>query len=49
MTNFERVSDTQFLIQIVDIESVNHVVVFMTGIKKINLNLLYTFSIFLIF
>ena len=29
--NFERVSETQFLIQISDINSVNHVVVFMTG------------------
>ena len=29
--NFERVSENQFLIQINDIETVNHLVVFMSG------------------
>ena len=28
---FERISETQFMIQITNIENVNHVVVFMTG------------------
>ncbi len=32
MYNFQRVSDTQFLIQVPDIESSgNHIVVYMTG------------------
>ena len=29
--NFERVSEAQFLIKVNEIESVNHLVVFMTG------------------
>ncbi len=45
--NFQRVSETQFLIQISDVEHANHIVVYMTGesiylthnrIKNINYN-----------